>query len=58
MELNDEAQRLLDQASGMVLLFQLAGPMIFGVAKRSPGAQAIGNCQAVVFDLSEVSISR
>ena len=40
----------------MVLLFQLAGPMIFGVAKAiSREHNAIGNCQAVVFDLSEVS---
>ncbi len=56
VELNDEEQQLLDQASGMVLLFQLAGPMIFGVAKAiSREHNAIGNCQAVVFDLSEVS---
>jgi SulP family sulfate permease len=47
---------LLDQASGKVLLFQLAGPMIFGVAKAiAREHNAIGNCQAVVFDLSEVS---
>ena len=40
----------------MVLLFQLAGPMIFGVAKAiAREHNAIGNCQAVVFDLSEVS---
>jgi anti-anti-sigma regulatory factor len=39
-----------------VLLFQLAGPMIFGVAKAiSREHNAIGACQAVVFDLSEVS---
>lgn len=56
VELNEEEQQLLDQASGMVLLFQLAGPMIFGVAKAiSREHNAIGNCQAVVFDLSEVS---
>ena len=56
VELNDEEQQLLDRASGMVLLFQLAGPMIFGVAKAiSREHNAIGNCQAVVFDLSEVS---
>ena len=56
VELSDEEQQLLDQASGMVLLFQLAGPMIFGVAKAiSREHNAIGNCQAVVFDLSEVS---
>ena len=57
VELSDEEQQLLDRASGMVLLFQLAGPMIFGVAKAiSREHNAIGNCQAVVFDLSEVSL--
>ncbi|QNJ14393.1 SulP-type bicarbonate transporter [Synechococcus sp. A18-46.1] len=56
VELSDEEQQLLDRSSGMVLLFQLAGPMIFGVAKAiSREHNAIGNCQAVVFDLSEVS---
>ncbi|MBL6802859.1 MAG: SulP family inorganic anion transporter [Synechococcus sp. BS307-5m-G38] len=56
VELSDEEQLLLDRASGMVLLFQLAGPMIFGVAKAiAREHNAIGNCQAVVFDLSEVS---
>ena len=56
VELTQEEQFLLDQASGKVLLFQLAGPMIFGVAKAiSREHNAIGNCKAVVFDLSEVS---
>ncbi|WP_353292524.1 SulP family inorganic anion transporter [Synechococcus sp. M16CYN] len=56
VELSNEEQVLLDQASGKVLLFQLAGPMIFGVAKAiSREHNAIGACQAVVFDLSEVS---
>ncbi len=56
VELSEEEQTLLDQAAGKVLLFQLAGPMIFGVAKAiSREHNAIGNCQAVVFDLSEVS---
>ena len=56
VELSSEEQSLLDQAAGKVLLFQLAGPMIFGVAKAiSREHNAIGNCQAVVFDLSEVS---
>ena len=50
VELSDEEQVLLDQASGKVLLFQLAGPMIFGVAKAiSREHNAIGNCQAVGF---------
>ena len=56
VELSEEEQSLLDQAAGKVLLFQLAGPMIFGVAKAiSREHNAIGNCRAVVFDLSEVS---
>ena len=56
VELSAEEHSLLDQAAGKVLLFQLAGPMIFGVAKAiSREHNAIGNCQAVVFDLSEVS---
>lgn len=56
VELSPEEEALLDQASGKVLLFQLAGPMIFGVAKAiAREHNAIGNCQAVVFDLSEVS---
>ena len=56
VELSAEEQALLDQTAGKVLLFQLAGPMIFGVAKAiSREHNAIGNCQAVVFDLSEVS---
>ena len=56
VELSSDEQQLLDQASGKVLLFQLAGPMIFGVAKAiAREHNAIGNCQVVVFDLSEVS---
>ena len=56
VELSSEEQSLLDRAAGKVLLFQLAGPMIFGVAKAiSREHNAIANCQAVVFDLSEVS---
>ena len=56
VELSSEEQQLLDQASGKVLLFQLAGPMIFGVAKAiAREHNAIGNCRVVVFDLSEVS---
>ena len=56
VELSSEEQSMLDQAGGKVLLFQLAGPMIFGVAKAiAREHNAIGNCQVVVFDLSEVS---
>jgi len=56
VELSGEEQQLLDQAGGKVLLFQLAGPMIFGVAKTiAREHNAISNCTAVVFDLSEVT---
>ena len=56
VELLPEEQSLIDQASGRLLLFQLAGPMIFGVAKAiSREHNAIGDCEAVVFDLHEVS---
>ena len=56
VELSDEEQELIDKAAGRVLLFQLAGPMIFGVAKAiSREHNAIGDCESVVFDLHEVS---
>jgi SulP family sulfate permease len=52
---NDERE-LLDQGNGQVLLFQLTGAMIFGVAKAiNREHNAISDCKAVVFDLSEVS---
>ncbi len=52
----DEEKALLDQAKGQVLLFQLNGAMIFGVAKAiAREHNAIGDCKAVIFDLSEVS---
>ena len=52
----DEEKELLDQAKGQVLLFQLNGAMIFGVAKAiAREHNAIGDCKAVIFDLSEVS---
>ncbi|NJN31356.1 MAG: SulP family inorganic anion transporter [Synechococcales cyanobacterium RM1_1_8] len=53
--LNDSEKRWLDQGNGRVLLFQLSGPMIFGVAKAiNREHNAISNCDAVVFDLSDV----
>ena len=56
VELPEQEQVLLDQASGRLLLFQLTGPMIFGVAKTiSREHNAIDDCEAVLFDLSEVS---
>ncbi|WP_017327740.1 SulP family inorganic anion transporter [Synechococcus sp. PCC 7336] len=55
IQLNSEEARWLDEANGRVLLFQLSGPMIFGVAKAiSREHNAIGECDAIVFDLSDV----
>ena len=52
----DQEKALLDQGKGQVLLFQLNGAMIFGVAKAiAREHNAIGDCKAVIFDLSEVS---
>ncbi|MEM9163989.1 MAG: SulP family inorganic anion transporter, partial [Cyanobacteria bacterium P01_F01_bin.4] len=55
IQLNPEEKRWLDEGNDRVLLFQLSGPMIFGVAKAiSREHNAIGECDAIVFDLSEV----
>jgi len=55
IRLNAEEKRWLDEANGRVLLFQLSGPMIFGVAKAiSREHNAIQDCDAVVFDLGDV----
>ena len=52
----DEEKAMLDQGKGQVLLFQLNGAMIFGVAKAiGREHNAITDCKAVIFDLSEVS---
>jgi SulP family sulfate permease len=54
--LPEEEKALLDQGRGQVLLFQLNGAMIFGVAKAiAREHNAIGECKAVIFDLTEVS---
>jgi len=54
--LDPEEKTLLDQGKGQVLLFQLTGAMIFGVAKAiGREHNAIGDCRVVVFDLTEVS---
>ena len=54
--LPENERALLDQGKGKVLLFQLNGAMIFGVAKAiGREHNAISDCQAVIFDLSEVS---
>ncbi|MEM7066305.1 MAG: SulP family inorganic anion transporter [Cyanobacteria bacterium P01_B01_bin.77] len=53
--LTADEKQLMDDANGRVLLFHLSGPMIFGVAKAiSREHNAIGNCDAIVFDLSSV----
>ncbi|WP_204153836.1 SulP family inorganic anion transporter [Leptolyngbya sp. CCY15150] len=50
-----DEKRWLDEANGRVLLFQLSGPMIFGVAKAiAREHNAISDCDAIVFDLSNV----
>jgi len=54
--LPEDERALLDQGKGQVLLFQLNGAMIFGVAKAiGREHNAISDCKAVIFDLSEVS---
>jgi sulfate permease, SulP family len=56
LDINDDERQLLDQGRGQVLLFQLNGAMIFGVAKAiGREHNAIADCKAVVFDLTEVS---
>jgi SulP family sulfate permease len=56
LNLPENEKALLDQGGGKVLLFQLIGPMIFGLAKTiSREHNAIKECQSIVFDLSEVS---
>lgn len=53
--LDADEKRWLDDANGRVLLFHLSGPMIFGVAKAiSREHNAVGSCDAIVFDLSSV----
>ncbi|MCP9818309.1 SulP family inorganic anion transporter [Synechococcus sp. Cruz-9H2] len=56
LNLPENEKALLDQGGGKVLLFQLIGPMIFGLAKTiSREHNAIQDCDSIVFDLSEVS---
>ncbi|HHP7245175.1 MAG TPA: SulP family inorganic anion transporter [Elainellaceae cyanobacterium] len=55
IQLDANEKRWLDEANGRVLLFQLSGPMIFGVAKAiAREHNAIKDCDAIVFDLSDV----
>lgn len=56
LDLPQEEKVLLDAGKGRVLLFQLTGDMIFGVAKTiGREHNAIGQCNAIVFDLGAVS---
>jgi len=58
LNLPQKEKALLDAGEGRVLLFQLTGDMIFGVAKtigREHNAIGKGKCDAVVFDLGTVS---
>ena len=56
LEISDDERELLNQGHGKVLLFQLNGAMIFGVAKAiNREHNAISDCRAVEFDLSKVS---
>ncbi|AIE74744.1 MULTISPECIES: SulP family inorganic anion transporter [unclassified Synechocystis] len=53
--LSPNEKRWLDEGNGRVLLFQLSGPMIFGVAKAiAREHNAIKECAAIVFDVSDV----
>lgn len=53
--LDANEKRWLDEAKGRVLLFQLSGPMIFGVAKAiAREHNAVRDCDSIVFDLSNV----
>lgn len=55
IQLNPEESHWLDKGNGRVLLFQLSGPMIFGVAKAiSREHNAISDCDAIIFDLGDV----
>jgi SulP family sulfate permease len=56
LDISDDEKALLDQGKGEVLLFQLNGAMLFGVAKAiAREHNAITSCQTVIFDLGEVS---
>ncbi|AFY55699.1 sulfate permease-like transporter, MFS superfamily [Rivularia sp. PCC 7116] len=53
--LNDVERDLLDRANNRVLLFQLEGPMIFGVAKAIAREQtAMKDHDVLILDLSQV----
>jgi SulP family sulfate permease len=55
VNLTPEEKVLMSEADGRVLLFQLSGPMIFGVSKAiSREHTAIAECEALVLDISDV----
>ena len=55
VSLTASEQQWMTQAQGRVLLFQLSGPMLFGVAKAISRQQnALRDCDAIIFDLLEV----
>ncbi len=55
INLTPEEKVLMSEADGRVLLFQLSGPMIFGVSKAiSREHKAIAECEALVLDISDV----
>jgi SulP family sulfate permease len=55
INLTPEEKVLMSEADGRVLLFQLSGPMIFGVSKAiSREHTAIAECEALVLDISDV----
>lgn len=54
-DLAPSEKRWLDRSKGRVLLFQLSGPMLFGVAKAiAREHNALRECEAIVFDVTEV----
>lgn len=56
LDIPPEERALLSEGKGQVLLFQLNGAMLFGVAKAiAREHNAITECKAVIFDLSAVS---
>ena len=55
VRLDATEKRWLDEADGRVLLFQLSGPMIFGVAKAiAREHNAISKCDAIIFDVGDI----
>ncbi|WP_408034185.1 SulP family inorganic anion transporter [Thiorhodovibrio winogradskyi] len=57
IEISDEDRVLLETADGQILLFQLSGPMIFGVAKAiSREHAAIANAKVLILDMTDVPL--